>query len=148
MLHCQKCEDQKYLWRSWASSEISKSIIKRDCFKVAFLTRAIWNLEKWKRKKLKNGISTNRYSQTKFFQKHNLLLADQILLTSYIFIKPNVWYLWSLETLAIKRFFFSIHQKFYRKISIFYETFLLIVGWWFVPNYIPIMPALYLDVSC
>ena len=37
--------------------------------------------------------------------KLNLLLANQILLILCIFIKPNVWYLWSLKILAIKRWF-------------------------------------------
>ena len=34
-----------------------------------------------------------------------MLLANQILLILYIYIKPNVWYSWSLEILAIKRWF-------------------------------------------
>ena len=45
----------------------------------------------------------------KYFLFHlnelNLLLRNQILLILCIFIKPNVWYLWSLKILAIKRWF-------------------------------------------
>ena len=37
--------------------------------------------------------------------KLNILLANQILHISWIIIKPNVWYLWSLKRLAIKRWF-------------------------------------------
>ena len=37
--------------------------------------------------------------------KFNLLLANQILLILCIYIKPNVWYSWSLKILAIKRWF-------------------------------------------
>ena len=37
--------------------------------------------------------------------KSNLLLGNHILLILCILIKPNVWYLWSLKTFAIKRWF-------------------------------------------
>ena len=37
--------------------------------------------------------------------KLNMLLANQILHVSCIFIKPNAWYSWSLKILAIKRWF-------------------------------------------
>ena len=37
--------------------------------------------------------------------KLNMLLANQILHILRIFIKSNVWYLWSLKILAIKRWF-------------------------------------------
>ena len=37
--------------------------------------------------------------------KLNMLLASQILHILCIFIKPNVWYSWSLKILAIKRWF-------------------------------------------
>ena len=37
--------------------------------------------------------------------KLNLLLAIQVLLILCIFIKANLWYLWSLKILAIKRWF-------------------------------------------
>ena len=37
--------------------------------------------------------------------KLNILLANQILHILCIFIKPNVWYSWSLKILAIKRWF-------------------------------------------
>ena len=37
--------------------------------------------------------------------KLNMLLANQILHILCIFIKPNVWYSWSLKILAIKRWF-------------------------------------------
>ena len=47
--HCQKCVDQKYLWRSRNYWEISKSII-------GFLTMVNWILEKGKRQKLKNSL--------------------------------------------------------------------------------------------
>ena len=49
MFLCQKCVDEKYLWRIRTSQEHSKSIIR-------FLTIVIWNLEKGKRQKLKNSI--------------------------------------------------------------------------------------------
>ena len=45
----------------------------------------------------------------KYFLLHlnklNMLLANQILHILCIFIKPNVWYSWSLKILAIKRWF-------------------------------------------
>ena len=37
--------------------------------------------------------------------KLNILLANQILHILWIFIKPNIWYSWSLKILAIKRWF-------------------------------------------
>ena len=37
--------------------------------------------------------------------KLNILLANQVLHILWIFIKPNVWYSWSLKILAIKRWF-------------------------------------------
>ena len=37
--------------------------------------------------------------------KLNILLASQILQILWIFVKPNVWYSWSLKILAIKRWF-------------------------------------------
>ena len=37
--------------------------------------------------------------------KLNILLASQILHILWIFVKPNVWYSWSLKILAIKRWF-------------------------------------------
>ena len=40
-----------------------------------------------------------------YFILTNLLLGNQILLILCILIKPNVWYLWSLKILAIKRWF-------------------------------------------
>ena len=48
-------------------------------------------------------------SHEKYFLFHlnklNILLANQILHILWIFIKPNVWYSWSLKMLAIKRWF-------------------------------------------
>ena len=35
--------------------------------------------------------------------KLNMLLANQILHIVWIFIKPNIWYSWSLKILSIKR---------------------------------------------
>ena len=66
--------------------------------------------------------------------KLNTSFANQILHILFIFTKPNVWYSWSLKILAIKRWFCSISQKFYRaailwwvnqKTSNFLQTFLL-----------------------
>ena len=48
------------------------------------------------------------------FNKLNTLLANQILHILCIFIKPNVWYLWSLKILAIKRWFLVNFLKIYR----------------------------------
>ena len=62
---CQKCVDQKYLWRNRTSKEPSKSILR-------FLTIVIWNLEKRKRQNLKNKIFdgplivNQTFSQTEF----------------------------------------------------------------------------------
>ena len=46
-------------------------------------------------------------SHEKYFLFHlnklNILLANQILHILWIFMKPNVWYSWSLKMLAIKR---------------------------------------------
>ena len=45
--------------------------------------------------------------------KLNMLLANHILYILCIFIKPNVWYLWSLKILAIKKWFpFSFAKNF------------------------------------
>ena len=46
--------------------------------------------------------------------KLNTSFANQILHILCIFTKPNVWCLWSLKILAIKRWFCSVSQKFYR----------------------------------
>ena len=43
--------------------------------------------------------------------KLNILLANQILHILCIFIKPNIWYSWSLKILAIKRWFLVIFAK-------------------------------------
>ena len=52
--HCQKHVDQKYLWRSRTSKEPSRPILKKDGNSIRFLKIAIWNMEKWKKSKLKN----------------------------------------------------------------------------------------------
>ena len=48
--------------------------------------------------------------------KLNLLLADLILLILCIFIKSNVWYLWSLKILAIKMVSVQFCKKFNRTV--------------------------------
>ena len=55
--HCQKFEDQKYLWPSRTSLEPSKSIInKKGWFFHKIFDNSHLKFEKWKRKKFKNSI--------------------------------------------------------------------------------------------
>ena len=54
-----------------------------------------------------NWKSLKNHEKYFLFHLHklNMLLANQILHILCIFIKPNVWYSWSLKILAIKRWF-------------------------------------------
>ena len=60
----------------------------------------------WRRR-----IISKKWNPLKNHEKHflfhlnklNILLANRILYTLCIFIKPNVWYSWSLKMLAIKK---------------------------------------------
>ena len=61
------------------------------------------------RRRIISGNWNPLKNHEKYFLFHlnklNILLANQILHILWIFIKPNVWYLWSLKILAIKRWF-------------------------------------------
>ena len=92
--HCQKCVDQKYLWRSRNYWEPLKSIIR-------FLTIAIWNLDKGKRQNLKNSNSDGPLivNQT-FFQKLNTLFRFCIYYAFSLNQMPDnceVWKYWLLK---------------------------------------------------
>ena len=77
----------------------------------------IWTLQatlraSWRRSFRPETISCNwrpLKNHEKCFLFHlnklNLLLANQIWFILCILIKPNIWYLWSLKILAIKRWF-------------------------------------------
>ena len=54
---------------------------------------------------LPTGIPWKIMKKLFHLNKLNILLANQILYILCIFIKPNVWYSWSLKILAIKRWF-------------------------------------------
>ena len=58
-----------------------------------------------KKKQIADICSTAINRKPNLFHKLTMLLANQILHILCIFIKPNVWYLWSLKILAIKRWF-------------------------------------------
>ena len=62
-----------------------------------------------KRRRTLSGNWNPLKNHEKYFLFHlnklNILLANQILHILRVFIKPNVWYLWSLKMLAIKRWF-------------------------------------------
>ena len=62
-----------------------------------------------KRRRTLSGNWNPLKNHEKYFLFHlnklNILLANQILHILCIFIKPNVWYSWSLKILAIKRWF-------------------------------------------
>ena len=61
----------------------------------------------------RRGIISSNWNPLKNHEKYcllhlnklNILLANPILHILCIFIKPNVWYSWSLKILAIKRWF-------------------------------------------
>ena len=55
--------------------------------------------------------------------KLNILLANQILHILCIFIKPNVWYSWSLKILAIKRWFLFNYGGSTKKLQTFSRHF-------------------------
>ena len=61
------------------------------------------------RRKIISGNWNPLKNHEKYFLFHlnklNILLENQILHILWIFIKPNVWYSWSLKILAIKRWF-------------------------------------------
>ena len=111
---------------------------------MRFLTTVIWNLETWKRQKIKNSIFdsllivNNFFSQTDFFFFFFLRGACQTLLKLCIFNNPNVWFLWSLKILVIKKWFPFILAKILKgpvilwwvdqKSSNFYHIFLLIAA--------------------
>ena len=61
------------------------------------------------RRRIISGNWNPLKNHEKYFLFHlnklNILLANQILHILCIFIKPNVWYSWSLKILAIKRWF-------------------------------------------
>ena len=61
------------------------------------------------RRRIISGNWNPLKNHEKYFLFHlnklNILLANQILHILCIFIKPNVWYSWSLKILAIKRLF-------------------------------------------
>ena len=61
------------------------------------------------RRRIISGNWNPLKNHEKYFLFHlnklNILLANQILHILWIFIKPNVWYSWSLKILAIKRWF-------------------------------------------
>ena len=61
----------------------------------------------WRRRISSNWNPLKNHEKYFLFHlnKLNILLANQILHILYIFIKPNVWYSWSLKILAIKRCF-------------------------------------------
>ena len=80
----------------------SKSIIKKDGFSIRVLIIVIWNLEKWKRQWSKIVLSTV-VNQT--FWKTKFLIGKSDFVHIMYFDKPNVWYLWSLKLLAIKKWF-------------------------------------------
>ena len=62
---------------------------------------------------LRRRIISGNWNPLKNYEKYflfhlnklNILLTNQILHILCIFIKPNVWYSWSLKILAIKRWF-------------------------------------------
>ena len=62
----------------------------------------------WRRRIISSNWNPLK-NHEKYFLFHlnklNILLANQILHILCIFIKPNVWYSWSLKILAIKRWF-------------------------------------------
>ena len=62
-----------------------------------------------KRRRTLSGNWNPLKNHEKYFLFHlnklNILLANQILHILCIFIKPNVWYSWSLKILVIKRWF-------------------------------------------
>ena len=71
--------------------------------KSSFNGQHIW------RRRIISGNWNPLKNHEKYFLFHlnklNILLANQILHILWIFIKPNVWYSWSLKVLAIKRWF-------------------------------------------
>ena len=64
------------------------------------------------RRRIISGNWNPLKNHEKYFLLHlnklNILLENQILHILWIFIKPNVWYSWSLKILAIKRWMVSV----------------------------------------
>ena len=63
---------------------------------------------RWRRRIISSNWNPLKKHE-KYFSFHlnklNILLANQTLQILCIFVKPNVWYSWSLKILAIKRWF-------------------------------------------
>ena len=102
----QKDVDQKFLWVSRTSSEPLKSIMKKDASSISFLITVIWNLKKRKGKNSKLHFRQLVSRTTNFFTSGICYWQIRwMLLILCIFNKPNIWYLWSLTILGIKRWF-------------------------------------------
>ena len=71
--------------------------------------KSTFNVQYSSRRRIISGNWNPLKNHEKYFLFHlnklNILLANQILHILCIFIKPNVWYSWSLKILAIKRWF-------------------------------------------
>ena len=75
--------------------------------------KSSFNIQYSERRNLRSETISGNWKPLKNHEKYflfhlnklNMLLANQILHILCIFIKPNVWYSWSLKILAIKRWF-------------------------------------------
>ena len=75
--------------------------------------KSSFNIQYSERRNLRSETISGNWKPLKNHEKYflfhlnklNMLLANQILHILCIFIKPNVWYWWSLKILAIERSF-------------------------------------------
>ena len=98
LFHCRKISDHKYWWSSKTISVLSKSNLKPGGFFVKILTKVAWKLEKLKCQNFKKCMFGDPVIVNTAFSWLSLLKLCSS-------IKTNVWYLRSLEKLAIKMWF-------------------------------------------
>ena len=102
LFHCREISDHKYWWSGKTLSVLSKSILKPGGFFVKVLTKFVWKLEKLKCQNFKKCMFDDLVIVNTAFSNLNILSANWPLLKLRNSIKTNVWYLRSLEKLAIK----------------------------------------------
>ena len=83
----------------WRPLKFYCKITQKSPFNGQYIWRCRINSSNW------NPLKNHKKYFLFHLNKLNILLAKQILHILCIFIKPNVWYFWSLKMLAIKTWF-------------------------------------------
>ena len=114
MIHL-KCTVVHYTNLNWSSKNKpffnygSLNMLFRFFLFLIYVYKSSFNIQYSYRHRTISGNWKTLKNHEKYFLFHlnklNMLLANQILHILCIFIKPNVWYSWSLKILAIKRWF-------------------------------------------